>query len=542
MTITKIDAADVWDGDLNQHKINENLKLLLRNFVTPEMFGAVANDTTIDNTEALNNAFATGCDIYSTPDKTYSVTKNLRTKGQRLIGGWKIHSKKNTSREHLWEKTVTTVDDPNVNTDVIKMMYVANAYDLSEFLYIKSLGFNTLQHYSGMSIQGWDNDGDVLNMLDNAKSAGLKVIVGTQNDPLALADLTAFVSNIDSHSAVIGYSANDEPVWNGKTIAEQDERISIIRAVSNKLVTAVEFTIDPLTKRMSDNYDIIFLDIYNDKNQGMSEADAIQADLYKMRAALGLYNRQYKCTIIPVVMGFKYVDGAPLSRIINTSKIFAKACGGNFGTFVWDGDAESSIETSIRNSTVLDKMCLDICAYRNLKYSIPTTLLWGYINNSEQTNWGLKDVLEHQILNDPNTIDTFNGLNSYPTQVSGNNSINSDHLSTNMSVGTGMLAIWFKKGAGAYCSDVQMKKHNYLCLHSGTIDSTLKTYLNVVGSSTGGYGLGSSLVSIPVNGTVNTVTFTNNAEADLFCIKYDATTEIPYYRTYIRGLYVTSDW
>lgn len=63
------------------------------------------------------------------------------------------------------------------------MMYVATAYDLSEFLYIKSLGFNVLQHYSGMHIQGWDNDGNVQNMLDNAKSAGLKVIVGTQNDP-----------------------------------------------------------------------------------------------------------------------------------------------------------------------------------------------------------------------------------------------------------------------------------------------------------------------------------------------------------------------
>lgn len=542
MSITKIDAVDVWDGDLNQNQINDNFKLLPRNFVTPEMFGAVANDITFDNTVALNDAFATGCDVYSTPDKIYSVTKNLRTKGQRLIGGWKIHSKKNTSREHFWEKTVSTVDDPNVNTDVIRMIYVANAYDLSEFLYIKSLGFNTLQHYSGMSIQGWDNDGNVHNMLDNAKSAGLKVIVGTQNDPLAISNLSAFVSSIDSHTAVIGYSANDEPVWNGKSIAEQDERISTIKAISNKLITAVEFTIDPLTKRMSDNYDIIFLDIYNDKNQNMSEADAMQADLYKMRASLGLYSRQYKCTIIPVVMGFKYVDGAPLSRIINTSKIFAKSCGGNFGTFVWDGDAEGSIETSIRNSSSLDKMCRDICAYRNLKHSIPTTLLWGYINNTTQTNWGLKDVFEHQIRIDPNSTDDFNGLNSYPTQVSGSNSTNSDHYSTSMSGGTGMLAIWFKKWSGAYCSDIPMKKYNYMHVHSGTIDSTLKTYLNVVGSSTGGYGLGLSLVSIPVNGTVNTVTFTNTAEADLFCIKYDATTDIPYYRTYIRGLYVTSDW
>jgi len=133
MSITKIDAVDVWDGDLNQNQINDNFKLLPRNFVTPEMFGAVANDITFDNTVALNDAFATGCDVYSTPDKIYSVTKNLRTKGQRLIGGWKIHSKKNTSREHFWEKTVSTVDDPNVNTDVIRMIYVANAYDLSDF-------------------------------------------------------------------------------------------------------------------------------------------------------------------------------------------------------------------------------------------------------------------------------------------------------------------------------------------------------------------------------------------------------------------------
>ncbi|MFX5772746.1 hypothetical protein ABTE01_19380, partial [Acinetobacter baumannii] len=83
-------------------------------------------------------------------------------------------SRKSTSRVGIWEKTVSTVDEPEVNTKIIRMLYVATAYDLSEFLYIKSLGFNVLQHYSGMHIQGWDNDGNVQNMLDNAKSAGLK--------------------------------------------------------------------------------------------------------------------------------------------------------------------------------------------------------------------------------------------------------------------------------------------------------------------------------------------------------------------------------
>ncbi|MFH4209907.1 hypothetical protein WAJ07_20955, partial [Acinetobacter baumannii] len=87
-------------------------------------------------------------------------------------------------------------DEPEVNTKIIRMLYVATAYDLSEFLYIKSLGFNVLQHYSGMHIQGWDNDGNVQNMLDNAKSAGLKVIVGTQNDPGARANLVSWVKSI----------------------------------------------------------------------------------------------------------------------------------------------------------------------------------------------------------------------------------------------------------------------------------------------------------------------------------------------------------
>lgn len=337
-------------------------KNITETYVSPESFGAKANDPKFDNTNALNTAFATGKDVYSTSDKTYYVTKNLKTKGQRLIGGWKIHSKKKTSRVGIWEQTVTTVDEPNVNTDVIKMMYVANAYDLSEFLYIQSLGFNVLQHYSGMHIQGWDMDGNVHNMLDNAKSAGLKVIVGTQNDPGAIANLTSWVASIDSHSAVIGYSVADEPIHNGMKVAQQDARISLLRKVTRKLLTTVEFTQDRKNKRLSDNYDIIFLDIYNNANTNLSNDVATQADINKMNSALNLYRRQYDARIIPVVMGFKYKNGAPLDRIVKTAKIFAKTSGGNLGVFVWDGDSEPSIETSIRNSTPLEQMAKEITA------------------------------------------------------------------------------------------------------------------------------------------------------------------------------------
>lgn len=511
------------------------------NIISPESFGAKANDLNFDSTNALNNAFNTGFDIYSTSDKTYYVTKNLRTKGQRLIGNWKIHSKKITSRAGIWEKIVQVVDEENVNTDTLKMMFVANAYDLSEFLYIKSLGFNTLQHYSGMHIQGWDNDGDVFNMLDNAKSAGLKVIVSTQNDLGAIADVASWVASIDSHSAIIGYSVIDEPAYNGKTIPEQDARISLLRGVTSKLLTTVDFTIDPITKLISDNYDIIFLDIYNDSNLEMSEEKATQEDLYKMRAALGLYSRQYKCQILPVVMGFKYINGAPLSRIIKTSKIFAKACGGNFGCFVWDGDTEPSIETSVRNSNELDKMCRDICSYKNLKWDIPKTLLWGYINNQGQTDNGLYDLIKHQVHNDPYKVgEVFEGINAYPTQVTGG-SIDTDSTSLELNEGIGLKALWFKGTYGAYVSDIPMRKYNYMRVHAGTLQLGLLPIITIRGSSTGGYGLGVVLATIPTIDNVETVKFENQDESDLFCIKYDST-GTTYYRTYIRGVYVTSNW
>jgi hypothetical protein len=520
---------------------NHKIETIEETFIRPEAYGAKANDPTFDNSVALNSAFATGKDIYSTPDKTYYVTKNLRTKGQRLIGGWKIHSKKNTSRAGIWEQTVTTVDEPEVNTDVIRMMYVATAYDLSEFLYIKSLGYNVLQHYSGMQIQGWDNDGNVQNMLDNAKSAGLKVIVGTQNDPGAIANVASWVASIDSHSAIIGYSVFDEPIHNGISVAEQNAKINLLRGITSKLLTTVEFTLDPLTKRLSDNYDIIFLDIYNDTNSNLSDDDATQEDLYKMRATFGLYNKQYQARIIPVVMGFKYVNGAPISRIVKTAKIFAKANGGNLGIFVWDGDAEPSIETSVRNSPQLETMSKDISAYRNLKPQIPEVLLWGYNTGTTQTNYGLQDLFRHQLHKDPNSIDIFEGINAYPTQVNGG-STDSDRICSSMTIGTALSALWFKGNYGAYVSNVVMRKYNNLIVHAGTVQTGNAPLITVRGTSTGGYGLGESLATIPIGGSVYNVKFINSASADFFCIKYDSATKTDYYRSYVRGLYVTSDW
>ncbi|MCG8285124.1 hypothetical protein MID07_10900 [Acinetobacter seifertii] len=440
-------------------QINLKINTVEETFVSPEAFGAKANNPNFDNSNALNAAFATGKDVYSTPDKTYYVTKNLRTKGQRLIGGWKIHSRKSTSRVGVWEKTVSTVDEPEVNTKIIKMLYVATAYDLSEFLYIKSLGFNVLQHYSGMHIQGWDNDGNVQNMLDNAKSAGLKVIVGTQNDPGARANLVSWVKSIDSHPAIIGYSVFDEPVHNGISVKEQNEKIALLRSITNKLLTTVEFTVDPLKKRLSNNYDIIFLDVYNDSNADFKNEDATQKDLHKMQETFDLYKKQYHARIIPVVMGFKYVNGAPLNRIVKTSKLFSKVSSGSLGVFIWDGDAEPSIETSVRNSPQLENMSKEINTFKNLKMPPHKTLLKDNFIEIDKKKYRFKGVSKYQLPKNLYSINMFEEINSFQSQILDKFSGNFQFFPSNI-IWKALLSLWFKGIYGAYVSNIIIHKYN----------------------------------------------------------------------------------
>lgn len=107
------------------------------------MFGAKPNDASFDNTDAFQNrAFATGRVIYGKKDDVYYVNGILNTKGQQLIGGWKI----STSRHSLG---VVATDVKVVSIDkYIRMMFVESAYDLTELLHIKALGINLLTHYA----------------------------------------------------------------------------------------------------------------------------------------------------------------------------------------------------------------------------------------------------------------------------------------------------------------------------------------------------------------------------------------------------------
>ena len=503
---------------------------------SPEMFGAVANVWEFDNTDALNAAFATGKDVYSTHDKIYTVNKNLRTKGQRCFGGWKIRTSKNVIGDPNWVSIANTYDAP-ADFSYLQGIYCAYAYDLSELFAIRDLGYNTLLHYGGMHISGYDNDGTVQNLLDNAKTAGLQVFLGTQNSLNGMS-LPDFVNKYKDHPSVLGFLIADEPRHNGISITDQEVKINLMRTLTSKPLACSDFTFDPFTEVLASGYDYIFGDIYNENGETAEQT------LYKMRAWLGLTAKRHsRARVLPAIMGFKYKNGISLEIIVQTSTIFAKSCGGNFSCFAWDAGGESSISNSIRETSILQNLSKAVCAFKTDIYNVPKCYVWGTLSNSlDQKQYGLSDVLEHHVRQDPFSTSGYEGINCYPVQMNGG-SAEGNRTTPYLTNNVGLAGIWFKGTYGAYISDIPMKKYNHITVHSGMLaQGQASVTLSVRGTTTGGYGVGGPIASLPTNSTVETKTFEYESSTDMFCIKYDCSVDPVFYRTFIRGVYITSDW
>lgn len=371
-------------------------------YLTPDMFGAKPNTPAFDNTDALNKAFATGRNIYGKKDDVYYVNGILNTKGQQLIGGWKI----STSRYNLG--VISTEVEP-VDSASIRMLYLESAYDFSELLYIKSLGFNTINHYGYFANNGTiDAGGTFTKLLDNAKSAGLQVNLGTENDE-AKANLANYVKKYDSHPSVWGYSVYDEPASRGISIAEQDAKITQLREFTQKYLTMVDLIVSKsaFSQLFSTNYDIVFVDSYATRNGKPTLQERINKDLENMRLDFGGMKAMTKQQrIYPVVSamvnsGGLYTDD--LAQIITTSEIFGKVGGGNFGMFVWDGVGDAEITGRLRDNTEFKAL-----AKRLVSQDVRTPLqtdayLFGY--NGQNMDWGIQDLIDNLIKPDPFTTD-----------------------------------------------------------------------------------------------------------------------------------------
>lgn len=508
--------------------------------ITPEMFGAKANDSTFDNTVALNNAFATGKNVYSTPDKTYYVTGSLRTRGQRTIGGWKINSTKATGRAGTWSKLVTTSDTGLDTSNNIRMIYVSSAWDLSEFLAIKALGFNTIHHYVGMSGMGWDWDGDVFDVLNNAMTAGLKVSLGTEQDPNAISDLAAWVVSVDNYPALWAYSVYDEPVARGFTVAQQDARIATMRGLTNKKLITVDYESNPFVQKYSTNYDLVFVNSYS---KPWGSGDLLAQDLDKMRKDYGVLKAQVKCPVVPCISAFGSAPetfyASNLGQIIKASKIFGTIDGGNFAAFVWDGEADTSITSAVRDSSALQGLVRYLTAQQSRKPLRTDVYLFG--NAETQTDWGLKDVINRIASPDSSATDPMN-VNAYPIKIK-QGATNTDRTSTTSNMN--YSGIGFKGANARLVTTIELLKYLKLHLEYVNVDGDVPFSTIEFCSTYDAYDLVTEYSYAATDNSVIEGSYTiSQPNISSLAFKYTNTSAVVkgFYRQLLRGLIVCTDW
>ncbi|QVG64286.1 tail spike protein [Acinetobacter phage Bestia] len=347
---TKVTSENVSDSrGISQQEFNNN-------FVTPEMFGAKANDPSFDNTTALNAAFATGKDVYSTTDKTYYVTMPIKTKGQKVHGGFKIVSNRDTT-------LTVTADSSKPDQSKLRFLYVGTACDLVDFLFIKSLGINTILHYLQFKDgRDYEKNTTLTEVLDTITTAGLNCIVSTF-DWVVKPDLPTWVATAEKYECVTGYYLFDEPQPNNTTLADQEAAISAMRALTNKPLAVADgmISLSFTERQISPNFDMLFLDLYSPTNGLLGKNPSETAKAW-MQESLSIYRNLCPNTlVIPCTNAFLWSSGNTVDSITDYVINTPKYANGDFGLFIWDGWVATDIADRLKTNVSLQNLVKGTC-------------------------------------------------------------------------------------------------------------------------------------------------------------------------------------
>ncbi|WP_457794634.1 phage tail-collar fiber domain-containing protein [Acinetobacter baumannii] len=524
----------------NTYWVREN-----QSYVTPEMFGAIPNDPNFDNTVALNRAFLTGFDVSGKKDDVYYVKGSLRTKGQKLIGGWKIHSKKTTSRKGIWEQEVTVNNDGLDTSNNIRMMYVSSAWDLSEFLAIKALGYNMIHHYVGMSQMGWDRDGNVFDVLNNAKSAGLKVSLGIEQDPAAKADLSTWVKSVDNYPALWAYSVIDEPVSRGFSVADQDAKIATMRSLTKKTLFTVDWQNNAFEQKYSKNYDMVLVNSYSMKYT-TDASTWFQEDLKKFRGDFGVIKSQVgtNVRVIPCVSMFSFTNTANffstnVDQIVKSSEYFAKVSNGDYAAFVWDGEADNQITGSVRDTPQFQDLSVRLSKQPRLQFKTDVIKFGGF--NDVQTDWGTNEIIKHVLSKDTNSVDQFLGKASYPVVLK-NGSVESDRATSFVQASKTVSGIAFKSNQAKLVTNLAATPHLRLVLEAFSPQNIIAGKFKLSTTNDAGYTSSDKFEkTISGNQVIDADIQLNNSDGTLIFELEDSNTN-EFYRNFLRGVVILTDW
>ncbi|HEY2455235.1 MAG TPA: hypothetical protein VGI71_21970 [Scandinavium sp.] len=486
-----------------------------------------------DWTDAINAASATGLPLVGSGP--YTVNGIINTKGQPIIGEFTI----STSRYSLGNVLAKTESPDSLS---VRMLYLESAYDLSELLFIKNLGFNTINHYCYFANNGSiDSTGTAEQLLDNAKTAGLQVNLGTES-PRATTSLSEFVNATKDHLATWGYSVYDEPASRSISVSAQDAKILTLRNLTTKQLSFVDLISsgNPFNQLFSANYDIAFVDSYS---RVWTSGVALTNDLKKMRFDYGCIKAQTKLSrVIPVVSAFTDIGGyyaSSESQVIAASSIFGTISEGSFGAFVWDGAGDPNINSRVRSSKNLQDMVSGLASQKVRNKLVTEAYLFGGAPGN--TMWPIADVLSKIPLKDPSSSDGYVFSNAFPVRVKTGSS---DTDRTTTIINSDYSGIGFKGAFGSMLTNIKCRKN---------IRGYLECF-NIIGGTVGTF----SLFSTNDSGYTITLRY-NDALSGNKVLDFNTSAGINYddtivlrientgdstvnYRKFIRGLLVCCDW
>lgn len=487
-----------------------------------------------DWTAAINAAFNTGKPVVG--NGPYSVSGIINTKGQKVIGSFVVNSSRRSMGNVTFNSDVKT-------PHAIRMMYVSSAYDLSEMMYIKSLGFNTVHHYIDWLVSEGNQDsaGTIQQMLDNCLTAGLRVQLKTEGQ----GDITTFVNTWDNHPAVFSYSVYDEPATRGITVATQTTKFNTMRPLTKKPLTVVDLAPSSIYKQsFYSGYDIAFVDSYAMKYTTGTISQWLTNDLKKHRKDFGALKSMCGAKkTIPVFSAFIDPDGyysQDQQQIINSSSIFATVGDGEYGCFIWDG-----------NSHILQ--CVrQISAFRDLVSEVagqgfgvgPTTEAYIFGGTVTDGHWPINPLIHKcQRADTTNSTDPFSQFNAYPVRVKTGAS---ETDRTTLATSYDFSGIGYKGAQGAYATTIYVRKHINFDLEVFAAGVTLNGTFTMSSTTDGGYTI-STLYNAGVTSSAVfkgdfSPTDTTTTDATLILRVDNPGDASTHYRKFIRGLIVTSDW
>ncbi len=486
-----------------------------------------------DWTAAINAAFATGKPVVG--KGPYNVSGIINTKGQKVIGTFIVNSSRRSMGNVTFNSDVKTPHG-------IRMMYVSSAYDLSEMMYIKSLGFNTVHHYIDWLVSEGNEDslGTIQQMLDNCLTAGLRVQLKTEDQ----GDVATFINTWDSHPAVFSYSVYDEPATRGISVADQTSKFNVMRPLTKKPLTVVDLAPASIFKQsFYDGYDIAFVDSYALHYTTGDLSSWLTKDLAKHRKDFGALKSMCNASkTIPVFSAFLDPDSyysKDKQQVINSSKVFGTVGKGNYGCFIWDGN--SHLMQCVRQIPEFRELIKEIAGQDvGVGPDLDSYIFGG---STTDGHWPINPLIEKcQRADTTGSSDPFSQFNAYPVRVKTGAS-ETDRTTT--AANYDFSGIGIKGAQGAYATTIPVRSHvNFnLEVFAAGVGMTSGTF-SLYSTSDGGYTISLMYNAGVGSGGVVSGDFAVTSKPDetiIFRLDNPGDTS-ERYRKFIRGLVVLSDW